>query len=299
MDALDSPAITAGLPIALAIIMFGLGLSLTVGDFIRVGRAPKAAIVALACQIILLPAVCFGLVIAANLDPLLAVGMMLLAASPGGTTANLFSHLAGGDVALNISLTAINSVLSVITIPIVVNASAAYFLGAATEVGLPAVEAMLVIALVLVPVAIGMSVRRRSPDFAVRMERPVKIGSAIVLALVIVVALVGAWDVFLDNVIAVGTVSLVLCSLSLIIGFWVPRLAGVNRRQSIASGMEVGVHNATLAITIAVTLLDNDELAVAPAMYGLLMFFPAAIAGYLFARGSERTAAPDVRAAGT
>ncbi|MGI8721643.1 MAG: bile acid:sodium symporter family protein [Geodermatophilaceae bacterium] len=103
---LDSPAIAVGLPIGLAIIMFGLGLTLSVPDFVRVGRSPKATILALVCQSLVLPAICAGLVIAVNLDPLLAVGMMLLAASPGGTTANLFSHLAGGDVALNITLTA-------------------------------------------------------------------------------------------------------------------------------------------------------------------------------------------------
>jgi len=288
----DSPAINVGLPVALAIIMFGLGLTLTVADFVRVAKAPKATILALACQTLLLPAICFGLVIAVNLDPLLAVGMMLLAASPGGTTANLFSHLAGGDVALNITLTAINSVLSVITIPLVVNASAAYFLESSTDIGLPVDKVLAVIAIVLVPVAIGMYIRSRAPDFAQRMERPVKIGSAVVLLAVIVVALAGAWDVFLDNVVAVGTVSVILCTLSLIIGYWVPRLAGVDRAQSIASSFEVGVHNATLAITIAITVLDNTELSVAPAMYGLLMFFPAAIAGFLFARRSDPAAAP-------
>jgi len=289
----DSPAINVGLPVALAIIMFGLGLTLSVPDFVRVARAPKAAILALACQTLVLPAICFGLVIAVNLDPLLAVGMMLLAASPGGTTANLFSHLAGGDVALNITLTAINSVLAVITIPVVVNASASYFLGSTTDIGLPVDKVLAVIAIVLVPVAIGMFVRHRSRDFAERMDRPVKIGSAVVLAAVIVVALVGAWDVFLDNVVAVGTVSVALCTLSLVIGYWVPRLAGVNRTQSIASSFEVGVHNATLAITIAVTVLDNTELSIAPAMYGLLMFFPAAAAGWIFARRSQaRSSAP-------
>ena len=287
---LDSPAIAVGLPIALAIIMFGLGLSLTVQDFLRVGRSPRATIVALACQIVLLPAICFGLVIAVDLDPVLAVGMMLLAAAPGGTTANLFSYLAGGDVALNITLTAINSVLAVVTIPIVVNASATYFLGTDTELGLPPGEVLAVVAIVVVPVAIGMAVRNRAPDFAERMQRPVKIGSAVVLALVIVVALAGAWDVFVDNVLTVGSISLVLCSLGLALGYWVPRSIGVSRRQSIASSMEVGIQNATLAITIAVTLMDNTELAVAPAVYGLLMFFPAATAGFLLARGSDRAA---------
>src|ERR1041385_3063312 len=117
----SSTATTVFLPVALGIVMLGLGLSLTVADFTRVVRYPKATIVALVCQILVLPAVCLGLVRLFDLDPVLAVGMMVLAASPGGTTANLFSHLARGDVALNITLTAINSVLAVVTLPIVVN----------------------------------------------------------------------------------------------------------------------------------------------------------------------------------
>src|SRR5574339_1173450 len=112
---MDSALTTVLLPLALAIVMLGLGLSLTLDDFRRVGRQPRAVVVALGCQLVLLPALCFGLVLAFGLSPLLAVGMMLLAASPGGTTANLFSHLYGGDVALNITLTALNSVIAVAT----------------------------------------------------------------------------------------------------------------------------------------------------------------------------------------
>ena len=119
---------TAFLPIAVAIVMFGLGLSLRVADFARVARHPKAAAIALTCQIIVLPGICLALVLLLNLDPPLAVGAMLLAASPGGTSANLFSHLARGDVALNITLTAINSVLAVVTMPIVVNLALAGFM---------------------------------------------------------------------------------------------------------------------------------------------------------------------------
>src|SRR5687767_14860292 len=104
----SSPLLTVFLPIALAIVMLGLGLSLTKADFLRVAQSPRAVLVALVCQVLVLPAICLGLVIAFDLAPELAVGMMLLAASPGGTTANLYSHLAGGDVALNISLTAVN-----------------------------------------------------------------------------------------------------------------------------------------------------------------------------------------------
>ncbi|MEG1453226.1 bile acid:sodium symporter family protein, partial [Brevundimonas sp.] len=132
---MDSSIVLIGLPVALGIIMFGLGLDLTPADFVRVAQRPKAAVVALGCQLLLLPLVCFGLCIAFGLPPLMAVGMMLLAASPGGTTANLYSHLFRGDVALNISLTAINSVIAVITLPIIVNLAVAYFQPGDMQVG--------------------------------------------------------------------------------------------------------------------------------------------------------------------
>ncbi|MGH3739280.1 MAG: bile acid:sodium symporter family protein [Micromonosporaceae bacterium] len=285
---MDSTLITVLLPLALGIVMLGLGLSLTVQDFVRVARVPKATLVALGCQMLILPVVCFGLVTAFGMRPTLAVGMMLLAASPGGTTANLFSHLAGGDVALNITLTAINSVLAVVTLPIVVGLSIAYFMGDQRSIGMQPGKVLQVFAIVLVPVAIGMWIRRRWLDFAVRMERPVKIASAVVLALVIVAAIVQEWEILVANYADVTLVALLLVVLSLTIGYWVPRLFGVERRQAIASSMEVGIHNATLAIAVAVSVLGSTELAVAPAGYGILMFFPAAVAAWLLAR---RTAA--------
>ena len=149
--------------------MLGLGLSLTVDDFRRIGRQPRAVVIALGCQLVLLPVVCFGLVLAFGLDPLLAVGMMLLAASPGGTTANLFSHLFRGDVALNITLTAVNSVIAVVTLPIVTNLAFAYFDPQVDgEVGLQFGKVVQVFAIVLIPVVIGMLVRSRNA----RLRRP-------------------------------------------------------------------------------------------------------------------------------
>src|SRR5688500_12078451 len=124
---MGSALTSVALPVALALVMFGLGLSLTVGDFARVGRSPKAVLIALALQLLVLPALCFGLVLAFDLPPLLAVGMMLLAASPGGTTANLFSHLFRGDVALNITLTAVNSLIAVVTLPLITNLAIDWF----------------------------------------------------------------------------------------------------------------------------------------------------------------------------
>src|SRR5262245_61338299 len=227
----SSVATTVFLPIALAVVMFGLGLSLTVADFTRVMRYPKATIVALTCQILILPALCLGLVLLFDLEPALAVGMMLLAASPGGTTANVFSHLARGDVALNITLTAVNSVLAVVTLPIVVNLSLAGF-GDGDTIGLQPAKMLQVFAIVLVPVAIGMVVRRQAEGFTERMRGPVKVASIVVLVSVIAVAVFQERDNVLGYFQQVGAVALLLCVLSLAIGYVVPRAFAVERRQA-------------------------------------------------------------------
>jgi BASS family bile acid:Na+ symporter len=282
----SSVATTVFLPIALAIIMFGLGLSLTVADFARVVRYPRATIVALACQVLILPAVCLGLVLLFDLEPALAVGMMLLAASPGGTTANVLSHLAGGDVALNITLTAINSVLAVLTLPVVVNLALDGFMGQSGQLGLQPGKMLQVFAIVLVPVAIGMVVRHRAEAFTARMRGPVRVASIVVLVSVIAVAVFQERDNVGGYLRDVGLVALLLCVASLTIGYFVPRAARVERRQAIASSFEIGVHNSTLAITIALSpsLLDNARMAVPAAVYGILCFIPAGLLAYAISR---------------
>lgn len=278
---MGSALTTIGLPVALGIIMLGLGLSLTVGDFRRIAKHPKAVIIALVCQLILLPVVCFGLVLLFRLPPVLAVGMMLLAASPGGTTANLYSHLFRGDIALNISLTAINSIIAVFTLPLIVNLSIAYFQPGDGQVGIQFAKALEVIAIVLLPVALGMLIRWWKPEFAKRMDRPVRIASIIILVVVIVGAVMANLQALLDNFFALAGVTILFCVLSLTIGFLVPRLLRVNREQAIASSFEIGIHNATLAIVIAQTVLNNFEMSLPGAVYGVLMFFIAAAFGFL------------------
>ena len=287
---MDSALTTVLLPLALAVVMLGLGLSLTVEDFRRVGRQPRAVVVALGCQLLLLPALCFGLVLAFDLSPLLAVGMMLLAASPGGTTANLFSHLYGGDVALNITLTAINSVVAVATLPVVTNLAFAYFEPDTAEgsVGLQLGKTLQVFAIVLGPVAIGMLVRDRAPGFAARMDRPVRALSVAVLAAVIVGTILAERENVADYFGSVGLVSLVFCLASLGLGYGVPRLLDVGHRQALASSMEVGIHNSTLAIAIAVSVLGEVTLAVPAAVYALVMFPTAAVVGKLLAGAGRR-----------
>lgn len=279
----DSALITTGLPIALAIIMFGLGLSLTTDDFRRVTRSPKAVVVALVLQVLVLPLVAFGLVKIFDLDPLLAVGVMLLAASPGGTTANLFSHLFRGDVALNITLTAINSVLAAITIPIITNLAIDHF-DAEGDLGLQLGKVVQVIAIVLIPVAVGMAVRRRSADFAARADRPVRIFSIVVLVIVSVGALLGERENLAGYMQQVGLVTGIFCLASLTLGYAGARLLRLDKRQAIASSMEVGIHNTTVALTIALSVLDSTEVAIPSAVYSVLMYVLATAFGYLITR---------------
>lgn len=278
---MGSALTTIGLPVALGIIMFGLGLSLTPGDFARVVKQPKAVIIALVCQLILLPAICLGLVLLFQLPPVLAVGMMMLAASPGGTTANLYSHLFRGDVALNISLTAVNSVIAVVTLPIITNLAIAYFNPFDDQLGLQWSKALEVFAIVLLPVALGMVVRHFWPKFAKAMDKPVRIASIIILIVVIAGAVASNWDLLVANFGRLAAITVVFCLISLAVGYWAPRVFRIGRRQSIASSFEIGIHNATLAIVIAQSVLGSTELSLPAAVYGVLMFFIAFGFGFI------------------
>ena len=280
---MDSALTSVGLPIALGIIMFGLGLDLTVADFRRVGKHPRAVIVALTCQLVLLPVVCFGLVRLFDLDPLLGIGMLLLAASPGGTTANLFSHLFRGDVALNISLTAVNSIIAIGTLPLITNLAIDYF-DKGDSVSMPLSEVVKVFLLILVPVGIGMLVRASRPGFAEAMDRPVRIGSAVILAVLVLGILASESDNVGGYLADVGVVAGLFCAISLVVGYYVPRAFGVVEDQAVASSMEIGVHNGTLAIFVAENVLDSTEIAIPAAVYSILMFFLAAAWGAFVSR---------------
>lgn len=272
------------LPLALGIIMFGLGLDLTPADFARVARRPRAAGVALGCQLLLLPAICFALVLLFRLPPILAVGMLLLAASPGGTTANLYSHLFRGDVALNISLTAINSVIAVVTLPVITNLAIAWFQPGDLSVGLQFRKTLEVFLIVLAPVALGMTVRALKPGFAAAMDKPVRIASVAILVLVIAGSVASSFDLLASNILLLGGVATAFCVLSLTVGYVVPRLLQIDRPQAVASAFEVGIHNATLAIVIAQGVLQQPEMSLPAAVYGVLMFPIAALFGLWITR---------------
>jgi BASS family bile acid:Na+ symporter len=288
----DSPLISIGLPIALAIIMFGLGLGLTVADFKAVARSPRAVVVALVMQVLVLPAIAFGLVVAFDVDPLLAVGVMLLASSPGGTTASLMSHLFRGDVALNVTLTAINSVIAVVTIPLITNAAIGYF-DVDQDLGLQLGKIMQVIAIVLVPVLIGMYVRSRSLAFAQKADRPVRIFSITVLVVVSLGAILGEKDDIGDYLQQIGLLMALFCVLSLTLGYTAARALRLTEGQSVATSFEIGIHNTTVALTIALSVLDSDTVAIPIAVYSVLMYPIAAGFGYVITRRRARAAAAD------
>lgn len=280
---MDSALTTVGLPLALAVIMFGLGLDLTIADFRRVAKAPRAVAIALVCQIILLPLICFGLVVLFDLPALLGIGMLLLAASPGGTTANLFSHLFRGDVALNITLTAINTVIAVVTLPVITGLAIAYF-DRQDDVTMPLLEIVKVFALILLPVGLGMLVNAQAPAFARRMDKPVRIGSAVILAILVLGILLDQRENVGDYLADVGLVTALFCAISLLIGYFLPKALGVTGPQAIASSMEIGVHNSTLAIFVAVEVLDQVEISVPAAVYSLVMFLFAGLWGMYVSR---------------
>lgn len=268
------------LPIALGIIMLGLGLSLTLADFKRIKEYPRAIIIALVCQMLVLPALCLGIASLSGISAELCVGLMLLAASPGGPTANLYSHLSNGDVALNITLTALNSVLALFTLPFIVNFSMEIFLGAGQYIPMPFSKVVEVFGIVLIPVSIGMLLKNYAPQFAAKMDKPVRILSALLLVVIIASVTIREKQLLVDYFGQLGLPVLLFNIGSMLTGYFVPQLFGIPKKQSISIGMEIGIHNGTLAIFIALTVLGNSAMSVPPAIYSLLMFFTAAAFGF-------------------
>lgn len=286
-----SPVVTQLLVAALALVMFGLGLSLSTQDFTRLFRHPKAVVVALLLQVVVLPLACYGLIVLLKVPPLFAVGLMLLAASPGGISANLFSHLFGGNVAMNISLTAINTVLSIVTLPLIANWAISHFAGTGQVVPLQFGKVVEVIAIVLIPVAIGMCVRRWKPGFAARSEKPMKVFSALVLAVVAIGALAKEWQALSTSFASIGPAVVAFNLVSLLAGYYLSRAAGLDRPMSTAISYEIGIHNSTLAIFIALAVLDNFQLALPAAIYSVSMYITATLFGLLVLRRGTGTAA--------
>jgi BASS family bile acid:Na+ symporter len=275
----DNPIFSLFLPIALGIVMIGLGLHLAIADFKRVATAPRAVLVALTVQTVLLPPLAFALVIGFGLPAELGIGLILLAASPGGVTANLFSHLARGDVALNISLTAINSVLALVSLPLWTALAFALLMDSEQSVPPPTRKIVEVGVLVILPVAIGMGLRAWKPALANRLDKPVRLMSTLILVALIGAAVFLEWETLTRYAAVVGIAVLLFNLASLLAGWFASRAARLGVPQATAIAFEIGIHNGTLAIFVALHVLQMPAAAVAPALYSLLMY----VTGGLFA----------------
>ncbi|TRO92689.1 bile acid:sodium symporter family protein [Glycocaulis profundi] len=265
------------LPLALAFIMLALGVGLTPADFRRIFAAPKAFMAGAALQFISLPLLAILIVALIPAPPVLKVGIVLLAACPGGTTSNLLTHIARGDVALSISLTALTSLLSMVTVPVVLMIALTLFMGPeAPQVGL-VTTGLLIFLLTVVPVGIGMGLRRIAPGFALALERRSRFLSGLVFVAVVLATVISEGASIISSFIEAGIVSLILNVAAMSVAFAAASLLALRMRQRIALTLECGLQNATLAIVVASTMLGDIAYAVPAAVYGLLMFATAGL----------------------
>ena len=266
------------LPFSLAVIMFGMGLSLRVEDFKRILIYPKAVGIGLLNQLILLPVLAFGIAKAFQLPPELAVGLMILAVCPGGATSNLITHLAKGDSALSITLTACSSVITVFTIPFLVNYSIAYFIPGGEAKQLEVVGTVVsVLFITLIPVALGMITLAKAPALAQKWDQPFRKISTVFFVIIILAAILKERENLVQYFIEAGPASLALNLSTLAVSFAMAKWTGLPFRQGLTIAIESGIQNGTLGITIAATLLVNSVMSIPSAIYSLIMFGTAAL----------------------
>jgi bile acid:Na+ symporter, BASS family len=259
-------------PVVIAVVMLALGLTLTVADFKRAATLRRPLAVALFCQTLLLPSLCLLIAEAFHLEPHLAVGLMLMAATPGGTLANILSHLFNGDLALNLTLAAINAALSIVALPAILAASMTWFLGEGRFIPLQLDKFVTVFALVLIPTAIGIAIRHRFPELARRLKTPVKIVAVVLMIVAVFGAIAGGKTTLLNNFGVVSGAVVSFCAISLTVGYLVPRLMRLGPPQAIAISLEIGLHNTVVALGVALSpqLLNSVEMATPVAIYGAL-----------------------------
>lgn len=266
------------IPLCLFLIMMGMGMTLITNDFKRVLKYPKAVSIGLLNQLILLPIIGFALANIMPLRPEYAVGVMLLVLCPGGTTSNLFTFLAKGDVALSVTMTAIASIITVFSIPIVLSFSLIHFMGAGSEFQLPIIKTMIsLFVITILPISIGMLIKRFAPRVADSSQVLVsRFGVTFLTFLVVFLSYVQR-DIIVEALIATGPVSLLLNLSTMALGYYSSKWLGLNLAQRTSITMEVGLQNSTLSIFMALTLLSNYDMSMTPAIYTLVMFLTAGI----------------------
>ncbi|SFL40030.1 bile acid:sodium symporter family protein [Shimia aestuarii] len=267
--------IDVALPLSLAFIMFSLGYGLTFADFGRVLSMPRAVLVGMLGQVVLVPVVAFVLLQAFSLPPALAFGVMILSFCPGGVTSNILTKLAGGTVALSITLTAVVSLLSVLTVPVLVGWASGVFLGADAPVINVSAIGFSMFAITAVPVLIGLLMRFVASDFAERTEGAVSVVAVVLFVVIVLAALITNWDLFVANIGRLGPLLVAINVVLLILGILLARVLGLGGGDGLCISIEMGVQNAALGITVAGLVAQSGgipEYAVPAALYGITMY---------------------------
>ena len=274
------------LPISLAIIMLGMGMTLVPNDFKNIFKFPKAILIGLTNQLILLPIIGFILAILFDLDPVMAVGLMILASCPGGPTSNLITQVCKGNIALSVTLTALASFISILLIPFILSFALGYF-GTATGVTikLPIVDTILqIMVITVIPILFGMIIRSYKEDFAKRMEKTMRIASTVIFALVFIAVLAASSDKIVSGMKSAGIVTLLLNVITMSLGYFTAKLFKLNKENAISITIESGIQNGTLALVIAASVLNNPEMGIPIGAFAIWMFVTGGILMWYFGK---------------
>ena len=273
------------LPIAIILIMTGVGLSLVPADFKRVFQQPKAFLLGAACQMLILPLIAIAVIALTGLEGELAIGLFILSLCPGGATSNLYSYLAKGDVGLSVSLTAVIGFITPFTIPLLAVWAINFYGAASEQFELPIIATWIkLMAVTVIPVLIGMGIRAKWSDAAKRSESYVSWFSMAVLAFVIISICINLGDKLIDFAIATGRAVIILNLTTMILGYFAGRFLLHQEAQSRTITIEVGMQNGTLALLITSAILESGAMSIAPSIYSLFMFLSASLFTYFMLR---------------
>jgi len=267
------------LPVSLAIIMFGMGLTLVVSDFGRLFTYPKEVLIGLFNQLIFLPLIGFLIILLFDLDSSMAIGIMILSLCPGGPTSNLITQVARGNIGLSVTLTALASLITVFTIPIILSEAITYFTGETDVIiELPVVQTMLqILVITVIPVSIGMVIRKKNESFALRMERPMRIASTVLFIIIFLLVMIANKDLIVQAMKEVGLATLLLNLSTMAFGYFTAKIFGIKGKSQISITIESGIQNGTLAFVIATTILNNVEMGLPTGAYSIWMFITGGI----------------------
>lgn len=280
----NSIIVTTFLPMLVGVIMFGLGLTLKKEDFVAVWRMPKAVFVGLFIKLVVIPLAAFGLCSAFKLKPEFSVGLIMLSAAPSSVIANLFSRMAKGDVALSLCITAIDNVITAVTLPLFVALAFHFYMGESQHIGLQINESVKIFLLILIPVLSGMWVQSRFPKQSVTLDKVLRVLSILVLVVLIVGVFATNWNLIEQHYKDLTAVVLIFNLLSFFIGYFMSRLTGLTLAQAKSVSIAMGVSGTALVATVAITFLGEVVFVMPAAFFSLSMYLLAGLSVPVFSR---------------